>query len=100
MVRNKHYNIIWDDLALNQLQDYLEYVYKQNPTAPRIIRDRILNKLKVLQTNPLICEDDRLKDNNDGTYKSFTVYSYRITYRIMENSIIRVRHSSKEPLGY
>ncbi len=102
MVKNKRYKIIWDNQALHQLQQYFEYVYKQNPSAPEVIKNRLLNKLKVIKTNPFICEDDKFKNNNAGLYKAFIVYSYRVTYKIHEDKIhiIRVRHTSKEPLIY
>jgi addiction module RelE/StbE family toxin len=102
MVKRKTYRIIWDEDALYQLQEYLAYVHRQSPSAPGIIRDRLLEKLDTISTNPFICEDDRLKENNNGMYKAFIVYSYRITYKITDASVnvIRVRHTSKEPLEY
>ena len=102
MVRINHYELIWDAAALDQLEDYLEEVSKQSKSAPKIIRDRIMNRLKGIKEAPYICSLDRFKINNDGTYRAFTVYSYRVTYSIKKNqiNIIRIRHTSKEPLEH
>ena len=102
MVKKISYKLIWDDLAVDQLDEYLKNVSKQSESAPNLIRDRILSRLKAVQKNPYICEPDRFRDNNDGSYRAFTVYTYRVTYSIKDNyiRIIRVRSSNKEPLEY
>lgn len=42
-----------------------------------------------------------MKQNNNGNYRAFEIYSYRISYRINENEIyrVRVRHTSRNPKG-
>ncbi len=102
MVKKIAYKIIWDDQAIDQLTDYLERVSKQSQSAPRLIRDRILDRLKAVQKNPYICEPDRFRDHNDGSYIAFTVYTYRVTYNIKDKYIrvIRVRSTNKEPFEY
>ena len=102
MVKIKHYKLIWDDHAFAQLEWYLEQVSNQSKSAPKIIVTRIMNRLKGIQKSPYICAPDRFKYNNNGIYRAFTVYSYRVTYSIKENqiNIIRVRHTSEEPLEY
>jgi plasmid stabilization system protein ParE len=104
MVKSKSLKIVWDRHALDDLQSILEFLFKQSPEAPKIIKSAILTRLKVIQTNAFICESDKLKDKPDDTFRAFVVYSYRITYQInhtqKEIRIIRVRHTSREPLGY
>lgn len=47
-------------------------------------------------------EPDELKTNNDESYRAFIVYSYRISYRFIENKnlILRIRHTSRNPLEH
>jgi plasmid stabilization system protein ParE len=102
MVRPKTFRVIWDDVALEQLKNYMAFVHKQSPAAPRIINQAILKALKTIAKNPRICVADKLMENNDGSFKVFVIYSYRIMYEIQENAIniLRVRHTSQEPLEY
>ncbi|MBK6339902.1 MAG: type II toxin-antitoxin system RelE/ParE family toxin [Bacteroidetes bacterium] len=54
--------------------------------------------------NALIFETDKLKDPQSKEFRTFVVYSYRITYQIKvdtrEIRVIRIRHTSREPLGF
>jgi plasmid stabilization system protein ParE len=45
---------------------------------------------------------DKFKLNNTGNYRAYEIYSYRIAYRILKDKvrILRVRHTSREPLKY
>ena len=51
-----------------------------------------------------MCEVDKLKAPSDMDFRAFIVFSYRITFQIKleakEIRILRVRHTSREPLGY
>lgn len=104
MVAAKSFKIIWDRNALDNLKEILTFISKQSSQAPKIVKDSILAKLETIKTNALICETDKLKDNSNKNFRAFIVYSYRITYQIKtetkEIRIIRIRHTSREPLGY
>jgi plasmid stabilization system protein ParE len=51
-----------------------------------------------------MCEVDKLKAPSGMDFRAFIVFSYRITFQIKleakEIRILRVRHTSREPLGY
>lgn len=98
------FKISWDRKALDNLKEILTHLAKQSEQAPRIVKSAILSRLDVIKTNPLICELDKLKDAHQKDFRAFVVYSYRITYQIKidnkEIRILRVRHTSREPLGY
>lgn len=104
MVKKASLKIIWDRNALDDFKSILEFLFRQSPEAPKIVKSAILARLKVIQTNAFICEPDKLKDHSGDAFRAFVVYSYRITYQIhkerKEMRIIRVRHTSREPLGY
>jgi plasmid stabilization system protein ParE len=104
MVRQTAYKIVWDSNALDHFKEILSYLSKQSEQAPSIVKTAIFDRLKVIRKNPLVTESDKLKDPTDKDYRAFVVFSYRVTYQInskkKEIRILRVRHTSREPLGY
>jgi plasmid stabilization system protein ParE len=68
------------------------------------VKDAVITRLDVIKTNPLISEQDKLKDFPNTNFRAFVVFSYRVTYQIKleakEIRILRIRHTSREPLGY
>ncbi len=55
-----------------------------------------------LSTNPERFALDKYKNKNDGSYRYFELYRYRIAYRIYESHIriLRVRSTDQEPREY
>jgi plasmid stabilization system protein ParE len=104
MVRPVRFKIRWDRNALDQLKEILEYLAKQSDQAPKIVKTAILSHLDIIKSNPLVTEPDKLKDPIDKQFRAFIVFSYRVTYQIKsdikEIHILRIRHTSREPLGY
>jgi addiction module RelE/StbE family toxin len=104
MVKNSSLTISWDRKALDNLKEILAYLHKQNPQAPKIVKSAILTRIELIKTNPLISESDKLKDPISKDFRAFVVFSYRVTYQIIIESnqlrIVRIRHTSREPLGY
>ena len=104
MVKQKTYTIIWDRIALDHFKDILEFLSKQSFQAPKIVKDGVLSRLDDVKKNALIFELDKLKDTPNKEFRAFVIYSYRITYQIKvdtrEIRVIRIRHTSREPLGY
>lgn len=98
------YKIIWDRKALDHFKYILTYLEKQSRQAPKIVKDAIISRLDVIKTNPLIAELDKLKDSPNKDFRAFVVFSYRVTYQIKSDAkeirVLRVRHTSREPLGY
>jgi hypothetical protein len=88
VVKGKAYTILWDNIALRELDRELHYLQKRSVDAPRIIAGGILNKLKAILLDPCICEADRLKLVNDGTYSAFIVFRYRVSCRILKGAIM------------
>lgn len=52
--------------------------------------------------NPFIFEHDRFKFDNDGSFRAFEEFKYRVAYKITEDQIriLRIRHTSREPIEY
>ncbi len=104
MVKPSSFKLIWDRTALDHFKEILAHLNKQSHQAPKIVKDAILSRLEVIKTNPHIIELDKLKDSPNNDFRAFVVFSYRVTYQIKtetrEIRILRIRHTSREPLGY
>lgn len=102
MTKKKLYLVIWDTKAFDDFKEILFYLSKQSNEAPQLIKKGVKKSVDIIKINPFVFEPDDLKINNDGTYRAFIVYSYRISYRIVENRILilRIRHTSRKPLEY
>lgn len=55
-----------------------------------------------LVSNPERHPLDKYKLTNDGTYRAFELYHYRISYKISIDTIriVRMRHTSRSPHTY
>lgn len=96
---NKNLKIVWDVEATKQLREIYKYIKKSSPEGAKKVRDEIFSVVKRLPSNPEMFAIDELKENNDGNYRVFYIYSYRIVYKVSPESILilRVRHTSREP---
>ena len=98
------FKITWDRNALDNFKEILGFLAKQSPQAPKIVKEGVLNRLEVIGQNANICEVDKLREIPNKEFRAFVVYSYRVTYQIKaetkEIRILRIRHTSREPLGY
>lgn len=93
--------IIWSSDALQQLEDvhfYILFESKSLRIADKVI-DTIFDSTQILEKSPEIYELDEQKHNNDGTFRAYFVYSYKISYRITSQNIqiLRIRHTSRMP---
>lgn len=100
----KSFSIDWDTAALHQLESILEHLERESAFAVKIVMHAILHRVSKIENTPFINEVDKLKTNNDGTYRAFVAYSYRVSYRVLYEKILvvilRVRHTSREPLEH
>ena len=99
MVKKK---VVWDTQAYLQLEKEHKYIKKKSVTGANKVWKSIRDTVKSLALHPEIFSLDRFKKNNDGSYRAFEKYSYRVSYKVKETEIIilRVRHTSREPLEY
>jgi len=104
MVKSASFKIVWDTNALKLFKEILAYLEEQSDQAPKIVKKAIIERVGFIKNNPLICELDKLKDDPNKEFRAFVVFSYRVTYQVKldinEIRILRVRHTSREPLGY
>jgi plasmid stabilization system protein ParE len=104
MVKPSSFQIVWDRKALNHFKDILTYLEEHSKQAPKIVKSAVIARLDLIKTNPFISELDKLKYSPNKDFRAFVVFSYRVTYQIMfdakEIRVLRIRHTSREPLGY
>jgi len=92
----------WSKDASLHFYELLDYLHKESESAASIVGNTILDEIENLAVNPKIHPLDRFKKNNNGNYRACVIYSYRISYYVEENLIyiLRIRHTSREPLEY
>ena len=104
MVKVLPLKIVWDFEALNQFKEILTYLEQQSNQAPKIVKKEILGRINLIKNNPHTFETDKLRNPLNENFRAFVVFSYRVTYQIFielkELIILRIRHTSREPLGY
>jgi plasmid stabilization system protein ParE len=93
--------IIWSRDALEQLEDIHFYIFFESKSIQ--IADKVINAIfestKILKIQPAIYELDSQKNNNNGSFRSYHVYNYTISYQTTLETvlILRVRHNSRKP---
>lgn len=93
--------IIWSTNALKQLEDihfYLLFESKSITIADKVI-EAIFDSTIVLKATPEIYKLDKLKKKNDGTFRTYYIYSFQISYRVTPTAIqiLRIRHNARKP---
>ncbi len=93
--------IIWSSDALVQLEDIHFYIFFESKSiqiADKII-DAIFDSTEILKSQPEIYKLDTKKNSNDGSFRTYFVYDYMISYQITPDciQILRVRHTSRKP---
>ena len=94
--------IVWDDPAKIYLKKSLEFIRRDSPQNADKIRNEIRIIIKEIPAHPERYPADKYRLNNDGAYRALEIYSYRISYYIGDNEIriVRIKHTSQEPLNY
>ena len=94
--------IEWHLDASNQFQEILEYLFSESQNAGNIVGNSILDTIENLAFYPDAHPKDRFKKNNNGNYRACVVYNYRISYYVEIKTIfiLRIRHTSREPIEY
>lgn len=93
--------IIWSKSVKKQLQNIYIHTLKKsksNTTSNKLI-DSIYKSVTILGSHSEIYELDEMKILNDGSYRAYEIYNYRISYKVTprEIHILRVRHTSRNP---
>ena len=98
----KKVEVVWSKTALHQLHQVFKYISEDSPKNAKLVVNDIVEAADELIEFSERYPKDKLKQNNNGDYRAFELHRIRIAYRITKKhiKIIRVRHTSREPLVY
>lgn len=93
----KTYTVIWDIEAKNELKEIYQYIYKESPAAAKKVKNEIVTSTKKLQKMPERFASERYLTHKGKEYHSFTRWSYKIIYRIVDKEIriLTIVHTSR-----
>lgn len=96
--------IVWSIDALQQLEDIHFYILFESKTiriADKVI-ETIFDSTTILKTTPEVYELDTQKQNNDGSFRAFFIYNYKISYQISNDKILilRIKHTARKPKNW
>jgi len=94
--------VVWSNSAKAELKKAFNYIALDSLQNAQIVRDTLIDLTLDLTENPEKHPLDKFKKLNDGNWRAFEKYHYRISYRVLENQIriVRIRHTSRSPLSY
>lgn len=94
--------VVWRKRALGQLRQIFDYISEDSFESAKKVTAKILDISEDLPKNPEKFPPDIYKLKNDGSFRAFETYSYRVAYQITskEIRILRVRHVRMEPLEF
>lgn len=98
MVKRK-LKIVIENLAKAQLKEAYTYIKLDSPKNAEKVKAKILTAIKELADNPERHNKDKFRLDNDGCYRAFEIYKYRISYHVSPEQItvIVIRHTKMEP---
>ena len=94
--------VVWTKRSQKQMRQVFKHISKDSPkNASKVILE-IAESVQKAIPNPEIYGLDKYKIDNDGSYRALEKHHYRVVYRFSKNIIrvLRVRHTSMEPLKY
>jgi plasmid stabilization system protein ParE len=94
--------IKWNKRALNQLIKAIEYIEEDSEQNAAKVKNEIFDEINILTAHSEKFPPDKYKLNNDGSFRAFELYHYRVSYRFKRNEIriIRIRHTKRNPKHY
>lgn len=92
----------WSRKAQAELKRAYEYIKSMSLQHAEKVKNDIVHHSESLAVNPERYPPDKFKIGNNGQYRFFVLYHYRISYKIMDDVvlIVRMRHTSMSPLAY
>ncbi|MBS1496841.1 MAG: type II toxin-antitoxin system RelE/ParE family toxin [Bacteroidetes bacterium] len=94
--------IKWNLAAVKQFDKAIEYIASISVQNAQKVETGLINAIQKIAQQPEFYPRDKYKLNNDGSFRAFELHRYRISYRYIKKEIriLRVRHTSMNPLPY
>lgn len=101
MVKNKP-RVIIENEAKRQLRQAYQYIRQDSEKNAKKVKEKILASIKALVKNPEQHKPDKYCLDNDGSFRAYEIYKYRITYHVWGDiiTVVRIRHTKMNPLEY
>jgi plasmid stabilization system protein ParE len=95
-------SVIIDVSAQQTFTEAINYIRKDSFENAGKVKSLILKSLSGLINNPEKYPPDKYRTGNDGSYRAFEMYKFRITYHIpsTEIRVLRIRHTRMNPIIY
>lgn len=93
--------IVWLVDAKNELKKLISFIRKDSSQNAASVKKDVLKKISELAAHPERHAPDKYKLlNTNNSYRAFEIHRIRISYFVQEDliMIIRIRHTSQEPL--
>ncbi len=100
---NRKLKVVIDNEAKQSLWEAYRYIKKDSLQNAHKVRAKILATIKALPKNSQRHNPDKYRiKNEDGLYRAYEVYKYRITYHVSQTEVrvLRIRHTKMNPLKY
>lgn len=87
----------WLTKALQNLQDELEYISKDNPAAAKLVAERVYKTVQLLADNPALGSPGRIHGTRELIVPDTRyIIPYRVKARLNRIEILRVFHASRK----
>ena len=86
--------LVWTTFAKRDLGEIVTYIWFDNPSAAKRVRERIEKTARYLKSQPFMGRMGKVP----GTREGFVPPSYRVVYDVTDGpvSILRVGHTSRQ----
>ena len=75
MVEGNKLRIIWTENASKDFKEVLSFYKSKSPLGFKLVKEAILENIQKISLTPNIFERDKLKKDNDKTFRVFIVYT-------------------------
>ncbi len=98
----QQYEVLWNCTVRKQVKKIYDHIAKESLQNAKKVVIEITTSTEKLNTNPQRFGIDKYKTNNNGNYRYYELYIYRIAFRIYKTyiRILRVRNTDREPLEF
>lgn len=87
----------WLNKALQNLQDELEYISRDDPSAAKLVAARIFKSVQLLADNPALGSPGRIHGTRELVVPDTRyIIPYRVKPRLDRIEILRVFHASRK----
>src|SRR5690349_16753921 len=95
--------VIWTETTKKQLEQIYLYIAEASSiNQADNVFEKLINSTSQLPEHPLKNPPDKYKIDNEGIYRAYEVFHFRISYKITEEAIyiVRIRSTHQNPEGY